>query len=148
MCGKNDGPGQSVVLFRESGMESLSCPRGSQFVVEVNNLSLISHLSGFHSMFCSGGVKFSELDSDDCECCLFCYRLEFRFDEVLIGYSFQENLLKTMMQIEQTYFTLAKNCSRNCLIIFDRGTMDPSACTCQVLFSATAGRDLTSAFVF
>ncbi|XP_067952022.1 TRPL translocation defect protein 14-like isoform X2 [Watersipora subatra] len=32
-----------------------------------------------------------------------------------------------MMQIEQTYFELAEMCTSNCLIICDRGVMDPSA---------------------
>jgi thymidylate kinase len=41
--------------------------------------------------------------------------------------SFQENVLKTIMQIEQTYFDLANDENRNCLIVCDRGTMDPSA---------------------
>ncbi|OQV16316.1 TRPL protein [Hypsibius exemplaris] len=56
----------------------------------------------------SGGVRFSELGADDC-------------------LLFQENLLKTMMQIEQTYMSLAATCPRNVLIICDRGTMDASA---------------------
>jgi len=40
---------------------------------------------------------------------------------------FQENLLKTMMQIENSFFELAEASERNCLIICDRGTMDASA---------------------
>lgn len=43
------------------------------------------------------------------------------------AYNFQENLLRTMIQIENTYFELAKSCKRNCLIICDRGVMDASA---------------------
>lgn len=56
----------------------------------------------------SGGIKFSDLSSDE-------------------TYKFQENLLRTMIQIENTYFELAKSCKRNCLIICDRGVMDASA---------------------
>lgn len=56
----------------------------------------------------SGGIKFSDLNSDE-------------------TYKFQENLLRTMIQIENTYFELAKSCRRNCLIICDRGVMDASA---------------------
>lgn len=41
---------------------------------------------------------------------------------------FQLNLIKTLMQIEQTYFDLADMCPTNCLVICDRGVMDPSAC--------------------
>lgn len=41
---------------------------------------------------------------------------------------FQENLLKTMIQIENTFFELGRTCQRNCLIICDRGAMDASAC--------------------
>ncbi|XP_023941730.2 TRPL translocation defect protein 14 isoform X2 [Bicyclus anynana] len=40
---------------------------------------------------------------------------------------FQENLLKTMIQIENTFFELGRTCQRNCLIICDRGAMDASA---------------------
>jgi hypothetical protein len=43
---------------------------------------------------------------------------------------FQENLLKTVLQIEEVFFDLAKDTakSRSCLVICDRGAMDPSAC--------------------
>lgn len=37
--------------------------------------------------------------------------------------SFQENLLKTMMQIEETFHDLASSSSNNCLIICDRGEL-------------------------
>lgn len=40
---------------------------------------------------------------------------------------FQQNLLKTMFQIEDTYFELAATQNRNCLVICDRGAMDCSA---------------------
>jgi len=40
---------------------------------------------------------------------------------------FQENLLRTMFQIEDTYFSLARTQNRNCLVICDRGAMDCSA---------------------
>ena len=40
----------------------------------------------------------------------------------------QENLLKTMIQIENTFFDLAMATEdRNVLVICDRGTMDASA---------------------
>ncbi|XP_065367535.1 TRPL translocation defect protein 14 isoform X2 [Calliphora vicina] len=56
----------------------------------------------------SGGVKFSDLTEKE-------------------AYKFQENLIRTMIQIENTYFELGKSSSRNCLIICDRGVMDASA---------------------
>ncbi|KAF6204150.1 hypothetical protein GE061_002490 [Apolygus lucorum] len=56
----------------------------------------------------SGGIKFSDLSADE-------------------AYKFQENLLKTMIQIENTFFELAETCPRDCLIICDRGAMDASA---------------------
>jgi len=56
----------------------------------------------------SGGVKFETMTEDARE-------------------KFQENLLKTMMQIETTFFDLANSSSRNCLVICDRGVMDASA---------------------
>jgi len=55
-----------------------------------------------------GGVSFGLLDEEQ--------RLEF-----------QENLLKTMFQLEDTYFALATTQRRNCLVICDRGAMDCSA---------------------
>ncbi|EAT37440.1 AAEL010574-PA [Aedes aegypti] len=56
----------------------------------------------------SGGIKFSDLTTDE-------------------AYKFQENLLRTMIQMENTFFELGKSCTRNCLIICDRGVMDASA---------------------
>ncbi|PNF36857.1 TRPL translocation defect protein 14 [Cryptotermes secundus] len=56
----------------------------------------------------SGGIKFSDLSAEE-------------------AYKFQENLLKTMLQIENTFFALGESCTRDCLIICDRGTMDASA---------------------
>jgi len=45
---------------------------------------------------------------------------------------FQENLLKTMIQIEDTINETAKHYhtekDQNCLIIYDRGCMDATAC--------------------
>uniref|UniRef100_A0A336LYL4 CSON005316 protein n=1 Tax=Culicoides sonorensis TaxID=179676 RepID=A0A336LYL4_CULSO len=43
------------------------------------------------------------------------------------AYTFQENLIHTMIQIENTYFEVGRTCKRNCLIICDRGVMDASA---------------------
>ncbi|EDS25741.1 conserved hypothetical protein [Culex quinquefasciatus] len=43
------------------------------------------------------------------------------------SYKFQENLIRTMIQIENTFFELGRSCTRNCLIICDRGVMDASA---------------------
>ncbi|XP_063603821.1 TRPL translocation defect protein 14-like [Penaeus indicus] len=60
------------------------------------------------TLLLSGGIKFSDLSEDD-------------------AVVFQENLLKSMMQIENTFFSLAESCSKNCLVICDRGTMDASA---------------------
>ncbi|XP_053625751.1 TRPL translocation defect protein 14 isoform X2 [Plodia interpunctella] len=56
----------------------------------------------------SGGVKFADLTPDEAT-------------------KFQENLLKTMVQIENTFFELGRTCQKNCLIICDRGAMDASA---------------------
>ena len=57
----------------------------------------------------SGGVNFAELSEKAAE-------------------KFQANLLKTMIQIENSFFDLASSCSsQNCLVICDRGAMDASA---------------------
>jgi len=60
------------------------------------------------SVLLSGGVKFKDLSDKE-------------------GLQFQENLLKTMLQVEQSFFKLADTCPKNCLIICDRGAMDASA---------------------
>ena len=57
----------------------------------------------------SGGVNFAELSVQAAE-------------------KFQANLLKTMIQIENSFFDLASSGgNQNCLVICDRGTMDASA---------------------
>ena len=57
----------------------------------------------------SGGINFAELSEKAAE-------------------KFQANLLKTMIQIENSFFDLASSCSaQNCLVICDRGAMDASA---------------------
>ena len=43
---------------------------------------------------------------------------------------FQLNILKTILQLEATYFELAEEDTKNVLVVCDRGTMDPSACQC------------------
>lgn len=40
---------------------------------------------------------------------------------------FQENLIKVMIAMERTFFTLASGCEQNCLVICDRGIMDATA---------------------
>lgn len=47
---------------------------------------------------------------------------------------FQENLLKCMLQLENTYFELGESCDQNCLIICDRGAMDAAACNTKIIF--------------
>ena len=56
----------------------------------------------------SGGIRFIELEESEAE-------------------TFQENLLKTMMAMEKTFYDLAETSKKNCLIICDRGTMDAAA---------------------
>ena len=56
----------------------------------------------------SGGVKFADLSPQ-------------------MAKEFQANLLKTMLQIENTFFDLANKSQKNCLVICDRGAMDASA---------------------
>lgn len=56
----------------------------------------------------SGGIKFTSLTKAE-------------------AYQFQENLIKTMKQIEDTYFDLANSSQQNCLVICDRGLMDATA---------------------
>lgn len=44
------------------------------------------------------------------------------------AHKFQENLLRCMLQIENTFFELGESCDQDCLIICDRGAMDAAAC--------------------
>jgi len=55
--------------------------------------------------------------------------INYVFFYIFSAFKFQQNLLRTMIQIENTYFELGKSCLRSCLIICDRGVMDASACT-------------------
>ena len=41
---------------------------------------------------------------------------------------FIENILATILQLEKTFFDLAKGDSCNVIVVCDRGAMDPSAC--------------------
>ena len=55
-----------------------------------------------------GGVVFPELTEED-------------------AWSFQESIVLTMLRVEETFFRLAETSQRPCLIICDRGLMDPKA---------------------
>jgi len=55
----------------------------------------------------SGGVNFTELPQHAAE-------------------EFQADILRTQLQIENTFFSLAEASDRNCLVICDRGVMDSS----------------------
>jgi hypothetical protein len=44
------------------------------------------------------------------------------------AFKFQEELLRTMMQVESVFFTMADSVKEDVLIICDRGAMDASAC--------------------
>lgn len=56
----------------------------------------------------SGGIRFPDLDQKE-------------------AYEFQQNLVRTMLSIESTFFDLAATCKKNCLVICDRGVMDAAA---------------------
>lgn len=56
----------------------------------------------------SGGVKFTDLDDQEV-------------------YTFQENLIRTLLQLEQTFFDLAATSKRDTIVISDRGAMDPAS---------------------
>ena len=57
--------------------------------------------------------------------------------------SFQENLLKTLLQIEDTINQTVKfyntQHNKNCLVLYDRGAMDPVACKSSPFGSKTCG---------
>ncbi|XP_055921037.1 TRPL translocation defect protein 14 isoform X1 [Eupeodes corollae] len=95
----------------------------------------------------SGGVKFSDLTDKEAPTTFKCQQFPFgspehsqidltascprclasAADKQSEAYKFQENLIRTMIQIENTYFEVGNSCNRNCLIICDRGVMDASA---------------------
>ena len=52
------------------------------------------------------------------------YNFSLRIRQVM---DFQENLVRTMVAIEDTYFSMAEKSGQNCLVICDRGLMDASA---------------------
>ena len=58
--------------------------------------------------------------------------------------SFNESILKTMMQVEQTFMELARLGEEKYLVVCDRGTMDPSACEWRGDKGCTIGSGLTS----
>ncbi|KAJ8680260.1 hypothetical protein QAD02_016047 [Eretmocerus hayati] len=66
------------------------------------------------------------LDPPTCSSMINSY-LQYLLATVKPAFKFQENLLKTMLQIENTFFQLGESLNRNCLIICDRGAMDASA---------------------
>lgn len=77
---------QSLSISR---MESLSGPRNSHCAPQVNRLliAIASHQSLNRNMQHSGGVHFAELSPEQ-------------------AYSFQKDLLKTMLTIENTYINV------------------------------------------
>lgn len=44
------------------------------------------------------------------------------------AFDFQKNILRTILQLEATFFDMAEKDRGDVLIICDRGAMDPSAC--------------------
>ncbi|KAJ6217135.1 hypothetical protein RDWZM_008292 [Blomia tropicalis] len=56
----------------------------------------------------SGGIRFPDMNQEQQD-------------------KFQENLIKVMIAMERTFFTLASGCEQNCLVICDRGIMDATA---------------------
>ncbi|XP_076452635.1 TRPL translocation defect protein 14-like [Babylonia areolata] len=59
-------------------------------------------------IYLSGGACFADMNSDE-------------------AFSFQENIIRTMMQVENTFHDLAKDRCQNVMLICDRGIMDGSA---------------------
>ena len=55
-----------------------------------------------------------------------------KFDRVTASQArkFQENILRSILQLEKTFFDMAEEDQGNVLIVCDRGAMDPSACVC------------------
>lgn len=62
--------------------------------------------------YCRGGVKYAELSPGQAR-------------------DFNRNILKTILQLETTFFEMAVEDKRDVIIVCDRGTFDPSACECM-----------------
>ncbi|XP_050074460.1 TRPL translocation defect protein 14 isoform X2 [Anopheles maculipalpis] len=77
------------------------------------------------AVFKDGVPEHSVIDIDQITTCPRC--MAAAVGKVGDVYKFQENLLRTMIQIENTYFELGRTSNKNCLIICDRGFMDASA---------------------
>ncbi|XP_041773277.1 TRPL translocation defect protein 14 isoform X2 [Anopheles merus] len=77
------------------------------------------------AVFKDGVPEHSVIDIDKITTCPRC--MAAAVGKVGDVYKFQENLLRTMIQIENTYFELGRTSNKNCLIICDRGFMDASA---------------------
>ena len=61
------------------------------------------------NLSCSGGVDFAKCTKEQ-------------------AFDFQCNILKTILQLENTFREMAERDEGNVLIVCDRGAMDPSAC--------------------
>lgn len=83
------------------------------------------------SVLLSSGIFFYDLDKHS--------KIKFNssslIHKIIITFKamkFQENLLKTLLQIEDSINEAAKyyhdEKNQNCIIIYDRGAMDPVAC--------------------
>ncbi|ERL90591.1 hypothetical protein D910_07938 [Dendroctonus ponderosae] len=110
--GKTTGQARLSTFFENLGWKVFRVPETASVLLSRSigtpidlSSALIRLIMGFG---CSGGIKFTDLSEDE-------------------GVTFQENLLKTMLQVEETFFELGRTCRRNCLIICDRGAMDASA---------------------
>jgi hypothetical protein len=50
--------------------------------------------------------------------------------------SFQKNLMKLQMELEDIFIEIAKTSDKHCIILFDRGVMDGSAYTNENVWQA------------
>lgn len=75
-------------------------------------LRIILSFSSLYILLCNfhrGGVKYAEISPVQAR-------------------DFNRNILKTIIQLETTFFEMAVEDKRDVIIVCDRGTFDPSAC--------------------
>lgn len=97
--------------YKVSSQTCLAIKAGKVRLNDKSHLFVVFRVPETATVLLSGGVTFADLSEEQ-------------------AFQFQKDLLCVMMNIEQTYFNLAKTEAlkgNKCLVICDRGTMDASA---------------------
>lgn len=90
----------------------LHSTRDSYYIARVRYITCLFGVAfkGCYHFCVRGGVKYADLSA-------------------LQQKLFQNSILVTLLEMEKVFFQLAEHDAVNVLVVCDRGTMDPSACT-------------------